>query len=257
MALAVYRQAQFTMLHVVGKDQAIDFWAEFPQVRGTLERWGLLEEGSEKSAVSEKLALDVAKINVRDTDPLKAILGYLGDRPTDLIVLATEGRDGLPRWIKPSLAERVSRRSRAMTLFVPHGSGGFVSLDTGEVRLKRILVPVDRKPSPQSAITYAARAAVMSPQDDVTLSALHIGATPDWPAWELPQLKTCTVEKVHRDGPVVEEIVKAAEDLSADLIVMATEGTTGVLDMLRGSVTQQVLRSAPCPVLAVPSTRGY
>ncbi|TMA83757.1 MAG: universal stress protein [Deltaproteobacteria bacterium] len=39
----------------------------------------------------------------------------------------------------------------------------------------------------------------------------------------------------------------------ADLIVMATEGRHGVVDALRGSVTERVVRDAPCPVLAVPA----
>lgn len=40
-----------------------------------------------------------------------------------------------------------------------------------------------------------------------------------------------------------------AED--ADLIVMATHSRTGLTRMLEGSVTEEVLRLAPCPVLAL------
>ena len=38
------------------------------------------------------------------------------------------------------------------------------------------------------------------------------------------------------------------------LLVMATEGREGFLDVVRGSVSEQVLREAPCPVLTVPSS---
>jgi nucleotide-binding universal stress UspA family protein len=38
-------------------------------------------------------------------------------------------------------------------------------------------------------------------------------------------------------------------------MMMATAGHEGILDALRGSVTQQVLRQAPCPLLAVPAMR--
>ena len=44
-----------------------------------------------------------------------------------------------------------------------------------------------------------------------------------------------------------------AQEISADLIVMATEERKGVLGTLRGSVTEKVLRRSPCPVLAVPA----
>ncbi len=253
LAVGLYRQGRLTILHVVRMDQAVDVWTDSPQVRGTLERWGLLEEGSDRSAVFDRLSLRVEKLNVRSADPLKAIMGELERRPSDLIVLATEGRDGLPRWLKPSVAERVARQSRTMTLFVPSGSNGFVSMDSGEITLKRVLVPVDHQPSPQAALTYAVRAAVMSHEAEVELTALRVGPKADWPSWDLPDLRSCKLAKVHRQGKVVDEIIAAAQELHSDLIVMATEGTTGILDALRGSVTEQVLRRAPCPLLAVPS----
>ncbi len=39
----------------------------------------------------------------------------------------------------------------------------------------------------------------------------------------------------------------------AHLIAMTTHGHDGFPDVLRGSVTDQVLRGAPCPLLAVPA----
>jgi len=46
-------------------------------------------------------------------------------------------------------------------------------------------------------------------------------------------------------------IVGSAEDLGADLIVMGTRGLSGLKHMLIGSVTDRVLRLAPCPVMTV------
>ena len=57
----------------------------------------------------------------------------------------------------------------------------------------------------------------------------------------------------NRAGDVVQEILAEAEKM-VDLIIMSTAGHDGFLDALRGSVTQQVLRAAPCPLLAVPTT---
>jgi nucleotide-binding universal stress UspA family protein len=57
-----------------------------------------------------------------------------------------------------------------------------------------------------------------------------------------------------REGDPVEQILAAADELKADLIVMPTTGRTGVFDALRGSTTERVLRRAPCPLLAVPAT---
>jgi nucleotide-binding universal stress UspA family protein len=44
-----------------------------------------------------------------------------------------------------------------------------------------------------------------------------------------------------------------AETQAADLLIMTTAGHAGVLDALRGSTTEQVLRRVPCPLLAVPA----
>ena len=56
-----------------------------------------------------------------------------------------------------------------------------------------------------------------------------------------------------RPGDPVDEIVAAASEWAADLIVMTTQAHTGVLDALRGSTTERILRRASCPVLAVPA----
>ncbi|KAF0104000.1 MAG: UspA domain-containing protein [Rhodospirillaceae bacterium] len=47
------------------------------------------------------------------------------------------------------------------------------------------------------------------------------------------------------------EIVKAAKDLPADLIVIGSHGRGGIKRVLLGSVAESVMRNAPCPVLVV------
>lgn len=47
-------------------------------------------------------------------------------------------------------------------------------------------------------------------------------------------------------------IVDCAEKEGADLIVMSSHGRSGLSRMLIGSVTDKILRGAPCPVLVVP-----
>ena len=57
-----------------------------------------------------------------------------------------------------------------------------------------------------------------------------------------------------RIGSATEEIVKAAIDYGADLIVMGTQGRRGLQHLLTGSVAEDVIRRARCPVLMV---RGH
>jgi nucleotide-binding universal stress UspA family protein len=55
-----------------------------------------------------------------------------------------------------------------------------------------------------------------------------------------------------RDGNPAAEIVAAARELSADLVVMGTHGRTAFQRLVMGSVTEAVLRRVACPVLTVP-----
>jgi nucleotide-binding universal stress UspA family protein len=52
-------------------------------------------------------------------------------------------------------------------------------------------------------------------------------------------------------GDAREIIDQVAQIIDADLIVMGTHGRRGVKRALLGSVTESVLRTSPCPVLAI------
>ena len=61
------------------------------------------------------------------------------------------------------------------------------------------------------------------------------------------------VEYRAREGEIPDEILEAAHETGADLIVMGTHGRTGMDWLLSGSVATAVLRQARCPVLALRS----
>jgi nucleotide-binding universal stress UspA family protein len=56
-----------------------------------------------------------------------------------------------------------------------------------------------------------------------------------------------------REGTVVEEILKTAQEISADLIVMGSHGHGPVYNLLVGSVTEGVLKAGQRPILLVPA----
>jgi nucleotide-binding universal stress UspA family protein len=59
------------------------------------------------------------------------------------------------------------------------------------------------------------------------------------------------VEHRLEEGGPAEEILRVAAALPCDLIVMGTHGRTGLGRVLMGSVAEDVLRRAPCPVVTV------
>ena len=226
-------------------------WSAFPGVRRTLARWGVLPEGSVPSDVGAKLGIHLAKISAHERDPVRAIVRFADDRKSDLIVLATHGRDGLPRWLRGSVAEPAARKADIPTLFLPPEAGGFVDENSGGVQLRNVLIPIDHRPRPQAAVREAERLCRTLAASDVTLHLLHIGEQGDMPA--VGTEGPLKVTRSTRAGNVIEEILGAAAECQANLIAMATAGHHGFLDALRGSTTERVLRHAPCPVLAVPA----
>jgi universal stress protein A len=146
-------------------------------------------------------------------------------------------------------------------------------------RLKKILVPVDYSDCSRGAMEYAL---FLAERFDAEIVVLHIAeiplgeeehtvVKPDTGEEQLlselimqqaakaeteflaPFVRNTTIpiEKSLLKGRPGKVIVEAAADRGADLIVMGTHGRSGFDRLIMGSVTERVLRSAPCPVVVV------
>lgn len=71
---------------------------------------------------------------------------------------------------------------------------------------------------------------------------------------EAEEPRTPTTPSI-RSGEAASEIVRAARDWQADLLVMGTHDRHGPLRLLLGSVAETVLRHAPCAALVIPPPR--
>ena len=247
LAIAVIRQTELVIMHA--RQGQREDWSQFPAVRKTLARWRVIKPGTLPTDVFKQLGVLITKVSTLG-DPVQASMRQIEKQKPDLVVLATRGRYGLPLWLKPSVAQAIARRTDAMTLFVPRGCRGIISPDRVAVRLRRILLPVDDRPEPYEALIRAARAAEAFSDEPVEIVLLHVNGS-RFPEVVLPEGKAWVWKELRRKGDVVSVILKEAED--SDLIVMATEGEQGIIDAMRGSVTERVVRAAPCPVLAVPT----
>jgi nucleotide-binding universal stress UspA family protein len=142
-------------------------------------------------------------------------------------------------------------------------------------RFKHILATTDLSPESFAAVQYAAHLAegqgarltlvhipqtttllftdFAPPVDLVSLDkTIEKAARDTLEAWVRRHLKAKTgVKVVIRAGVTHEVICKVAEETGASLIVMATHGRRGLGHVILGSVTERVLRDAPCPVLVV------
>jgi nucleotide-binding universal stress UspA family protein len=248
LKIALASKATLHMLHV--SDPSRVPWEEFPGVRDTLERWGLIPADSPRRAVT-RLGIEVRKVVTHDRDPVKASLGFLKRHPADVVVLAVHQREGRMRWFQKAVGEPIAYGSGQITLFVPHGVEGFVSRATGAVSLRNILIPLAHKPSPQPALDATARFVRNLQVDAGTVTLLHVG--PDAaPPVRCPDVPGWTWRRMSAIGDPAERILWAAGDLAADLIVMTTDGPEGFLDGLRGTTSARVLNKARCPVANLP-----
>ena len=139
---------------------------------------------------------------------------------------------------------------------------------------KNILVPTDLSEGAEEALDYACELAT---KFGATIHLLNVIGIPTLGVPELGIALTSTMidSMVHdnqealdkladakcanatvgsrllRTGDARDTILQVAKEIGADLIVMGTHGRRGVTRALLGSVTELVVRSAPCPVLTV------
>lgn len=135
-----------------------------------------------------------------------------------------------------------------------------------------ILVPTDFSATSDAALHYATQMALTF---NARLYLLHVpGKTGEHFEASFPigqfestvnerlsslltneELARVRPEYVTRIGSPAEEIVRYAGICEADLIIMGTHGRSGIAHALMGSVAEQVVRVAPCPVLLVRSPK--
>ena len=246
---ALIAQSHLTVMHV--SPSMAEEWTDFPGVRETLTRWGLLPKDSPRSAVPA-LGIEVRKVIAHHTNPVQSVLAFLRSHPTDLIVLATHQHEGRSRWLHHSVSEPIARQSGQMTLFIPHGMEGFVARQDGAVSLRNILIPIAPVPRAQPAIAAAVLLAHRLQCSIGTFTTLFVGARGNAPAVHWPAVPGWQWNGIVKSGNVIDAIVQTASDMGTDLIVMSTDGRHGFLDALRGSHSERVLHQTPCPLLAIP-----
>jgi len=252
LAFAVAHQARFTLLHTGPESRDAVPWDRFPGIRETLAQWGLIPVGAPRRAVAEILNVEVAKKAMRDTSPRLGITDHLRKYPTDLLVMASEGRTGLARLLNPSVADHVSHLTRSHTLMLPKSDPGFVDPKTGELGLRPVLCVLDPGTNQGPAFTYLSEwLPILAGNKEVEVILLE--SEDSDPAPLLPHRSGIHWRREPWRGEALSSIVDAAHEFDAGMIVVFSRGRLGLLPRMRGSRTDQLLRSPGLPVLSVPT----
>ncbi|WP_040661975.1 universal stress protein [Nitrococcus mobilis] len=145
------------------------------------------------------------------------------------------------------------------------------------VTIRRVLCPVDYSECSSEAMKYAAHIAA---REGAKLYPIHVVDIRNFGhetplGFEVPKPTPETIERIRKElqedlayerdgkkveveaivvmGKPIEEILKAAKEKAVEMIVMGTHGRTGLQHVIIGSVAENVVRKATCPVLTVRS----
>lgn len=208
------------------------------------------------------LGLDsVATVLVRVGSRGRVILNAAEELHASLVVLGPHrGRRRFDH-VVGSTGERVVRTSRVPCLLANRRL---------TLPLRRILVMTDFSPVSVDALRYVLQWLPAHPREKTTIvQVLHVHALAepgkeatrrmDFASYldqaraglgKVPKVKV--LPRVISSPLVVDGLLRTAEQMNPDLVVMGTEGHTPVSRMLFGSVTSAGLRRLPHPLLLVP-----
>lgn len=216
----------------------------------------------------------IVDTNVVSGSPADAIVHYVEESNTDLIVMSSHGRTGSSRWVYGSVAEKVMHHAPCATAIIR----AHVSVEMFENR--KILVPLDgselaeRALDPAMAIAGTVKSDVLllrvvagreplpeavGPAGDEMAAALdEAGAQERAEAEAYLQRVYASRDNEHlffdvqtTDGDIADAIVSYADSHNIDLIVISSHGRSGIGRWLHGSVAEKVLRGANCATLII------
>lgn len=129
------------------------------------------------------------------------------------------------------------------------------------MKMKEILLPIDFSAGSEVAAQVAA---AMAMEAGARLHVVHVVPPATDPSLGSDQLtrfgrllgKGLNIETSLLSGRAAREITAYARANGIDVIVMSTHGRTGFSRAILGSVTEAVVRLAPCFVLTVPGSPG-
>lgn len=210
------------------------------------------------------------RIYREDGDIGRELLDVARETGVDLLVVGTHGRGLAARMLLGSIAVHVLRHVPCPVLVVPRAADKAVWAQEE----RRILVAVDDDRGPSRAAADLAACLAQRPGDRIALVHVVQRAPEFVPEFGMaveadlqPYLDRCgeaflasfpislsnqsAIHRIVREGEAADQILSAAAEWKADLIVMGTHGRRGIGRLLLGSTAEKVACHSACPVLCV------
>jgi nucleotide-binding universal stress UspA family protein len=232
-------------------------------------------EAIRRMMVSNRVDSSEVTVLLNQGDAPDKILETVAKEPIDLVVMGTHGRKGFNRFMLGSVTEGIIHRAVCPVLVVSRPDREFAIDGTDKLQLRTILLATDFSGHSDRAATYAMKWAcewnsrvVIHHTVRETPSCMQgiVDLFPEYNPYFERQLATawkdirhlvpeqardrCEIAYDVRHGNPKEEILRIAEDKSADVIIMGARGTDGS-PVPWGSVSSAVVRDGRFPVLVV------
>jgi nucleotide-binding universal stress UspA family protein len=198
-------------------------------------------------------AVSAAELAILDGRPAEALLRRAASNSPDLIVIGSHGPGGFSRLRLGSVAEHVIRTSSTPTLVARTRAARQTP------KIERVLCPVNFDPEGRRSLQVAAGVAqafrakltVVHAVDEphLDLEAKHRELC-QWVPAEIR--KQCALVEAVRHGNPAEQILLAAREQSADLIVLGAARRPFLELAILGGTAERVLRHAESAVLVLP-----
>ena len=192
-------------------------------------------------------------------DAIEEIVKFCMLNPATMLLMSTHGRTGLERIREGSVTELVLRQSPC-PVFILHSTRAEPVDSRKQGLFRRILVPLDGTAA-SAAILGCVETFATAHDSEVII--FHDEMETAEPETERAAIKAALQEhsvklanagiKVSLDMSTykrpIREILKKIDELSIDLVSMASHGQSGTRRALEESVTAEVIRHANCPLL--------
>jgi nucleotide-binding universal stress UspA family protein len=273
--LARLSQGRVTLMHLVEKDAPEEVHGECHLREATEARAYL--EGVRSRLASSSANWQLHVHGPAATDVAGGIVAHEVELHPDLIVMCTHGPGRLERLLRGSLAQQVVALGRTPLLLVRPGEA-----TTEEFVLQCILVPLDGTSHHEGGLAVALDLAAACPCPLLLLAVVPSAAVLAGPGASLARFlpgSTRAMEELAADnlreylegvreravargivaaielrhGDVAEEIVQAAAEHGAGLIVLGTHGKAGTEAFWANSVAARVQGRTARALLLVPA----
>ena len=208
------------------------------------------------SLLSEDWAVET---EVRMGDPVFEILKMAILLPATMILMSTHGRSGIERIRDGSVTEQVLKQSPC-PVFILHSTRQEPADNRTEDLFKRILVPLDGTDASSAILECVERFAKMHDAEVMLFhDEMESAEFDDKKAAIKAKLQDQSVALANKGLRVsldmttykkpIREILDRIDNMSIDLVSMATHGDSGEKRALDESVTAEIIRHSNCPLL--------